>query len=187
MHVRTGPALEVFRICLPTLILATGIGICTAPTTSLIMGAVPDEKQGVASAVNDTSREMGGALGIAVAGSILAGRDSTSSHRGWRTFRRRSRSRPRLAGQSRRGSRQAWPPGRPTGRAPQDRVPDGLHASTITMAVIVGLAAVPIGLWAPGRDGRQIRIVRRLLNRRPAALVAGAAENSSAGRAKTPR
>ena len=40
------------------------------------MGAVPDEKQGVASAVNDTSREMGGALGIAVAGSILAGRYS---------------------------------------------------------------------------------------------------------------
>src|SRR6202020_2604937 len=60
----------------PTLILATGIGICTAPTTSAIMGAVPDEKQGVASAVNDTSREMGGALGIAVAGSVLAGQHS---------------------------------------------------------------------------------------------------------------
>jgi MFS family permease len=50
----------------PTLILATGIGMCTARTTSAIMGAVPDEKQGVASAVNDTSREMGGALGFAV-------------------------------------------------------------------------------------------------------------------------
>ena len=60
----------------PTLVLASGIGICTAPTTSAITGAVPDEKQGVASAVNDTSREMGGALGIAVAGSILAGRYS---------------------------------------------------------------------------------------------------------------
>src|ERR1700733_7446119 len=60
----------------PTLILATGIGICTAPTTSAIMGAVPDEKQGVASAVKDTSREMGGALGIAVAGSVLAGQYS---------------------------------------------------------------------------------------------------------------
>jgi hypothetical protein len=60
----------------PTLVLATGIGICTAPTTSAIVSAVPDEKQGVASAVNDTSREMGGALGIAVAGSILAGRSS---------------------------------------------------------------------------------------------------------------
>jgi hypothetical protein len=60
----------------PTPILATGIGMCTAPTTSAIMGAVPDGKQGVASAVNNTSREMGGALGIVVAGSILAGRYS---------------------------------------------------------------------------------------------------------------
>ena len=47
----------------PTLILSTGIGFCTAPTTSAIMGAVPDEKQGVASAVNDTSREVAGRWG----------------------------------------------------------------------------------------------------------------------------
>jgi predicted MFS family arabinose efflux permease len=60
----------------PTLILSTGIGFCTAPTTSAIMGVVSDDKQGVVSAVNDTAREMGGALGIAVAGSILAGRYS---------------------------------------------------------------------------------------------------------------
>ena len=36
------------------------------------MNAVPDEKQGVASAVNDTTREVGAAVGIAVAGSVLA-------------------------------------------------------------------------------------------------------------------
>ena len=36
------------------------------------MNAVPDEKQGVASAVNDTTREVGAAIGIAVAGSVLA-------------------------------------------------------------------------------------------------------------------
>lgn len=52
--------------------MSTGIGLCTAPTTSAVMGAVPDEKQGVASAVNDATREIGAALGIAVAGSILA-------------------------------------------------------------------------------------------------------------------
>ncbi len=47
------------QLAWPTLILATGIEICTASTTSAIMGAVPDEMQGVASAVNDTPREMG--------------------------------------------------------------------------------------------------------------------------------
>jgi hypothetical protein len=56
----------------PFLITSAGIGLCVAPTTSAIMNAVPDEKQGVASAVNDTTREVGAAIGIAVAGSVLA-------------------------------------------------------------------------------------------------------------------
>ena len=37
-----------------------------------------------------------------------------------------------------------------------------MHASTIVMAAIVVVAAVLIGLWAPGRDGQQLRPVRRL-------------------------
>ncbi|MGO8768890.1 MAG: hypothetical protein ACLQIK_27655 [Mycobacterium sp.] len=37
------------------------------------------------------------------------------------------------------------------------------HTSTTALAVIVAAAAVPIGLWAPGRDGRQLRPVRRTL------------------------
>src|SRR5215213_3574617 len=56
----------------PMLITSAGIGLCVAPTTSAIMNAVPTEKQGVASAVNDTTREVGAAVGIAVAGSVLA-------------------------------------------------------------------------------------------------------------------
>ena len=56
----------------PFVITGIGIGLCTAPTTTAIMHAVPDEKQGVASAVNDTTREVGAAVGIAVAESIVA-------------------------------------------------------------------------------------------------------------------
>jgi hypothetical protein len=111
----------------PTLILATGIGMCTAPTTSAIMGAVPDEKQGVASAVNDTSREMGGALGIAVAGSILAGLFLRTRTQAGGLSRRGPRARDRFAGQSRRAGRQAWAPRAPAGRSQQDRIPDS-HA-----------------------------------------------------------
>ena len=40
------------------------------------------------------------------------------------------------------------------------------HASTTVMAVIVAVAAVLIGLWAPGRDGRQLRPVRRMASGR---------------------
>ena len=60
------------EIVWPIMITATGIGLSVAPTTSAIMNAVPTDKQGVASAVNDTTREVGAAVGIAVAGSVLA-------------------------------------------------------------------------------------------------------------------
>lgn len=52
-------------------VLGVGIGAAAAPTTVLIMGVVPAEKLGVGSAMNDTSRELGSALGIGVLGSIL--------------------------------------------------------------------------------------------------------------------
>lgn len=53
-------------------LVGLGNGQTTAPSTTLIMGSVPRAKSGVGSAVNDLSREMGGALGIAVLGSLLA-------------------------------------------------------------------------------------------------------------------
>jgi EmrB/QacA subfamily drug resistance transporter len=150
----------------PTLILATGIGICTAPTTSAIMGAVPDEKQGVASAVNDTSREMGGALGIAVAGSILAGRYSHELAPRLSGFPApvRSQATDSLAKAVEIAGR-LGPQGRQLADISKSAFLAALHASTITMAAIVALAAVAIGVWAPGRDGRQLLPVRRLLSR----------------------
>jgi MFS family permease len=56
---------------------ATGMGMTTAPSTGAIMVSVPLDKAGVGSAVNDTTREMGGALGVAVLGSVLASRFRT--------------------------------------------------------------------------------------------------------------
>ncbi len=51
-------------------ILGAGMGITAAPATGEIMSAVPLSKAGVGSAVNDTTRELGGALGIALLGSV---------------------------------------------------------------------------------------------------------------------
>ena len=56
---------------------AVGIGLATAPSTTAIMSNTPLENQGIGSAVNDTAREIGAAIGIAVAGSILAAGYST--------------------------------------------------------------------------------------------------------------
>ncbi len=57
-------------IALGLVLLGAGMGITIAPATGSIMSAVPLNKAGVGSAVNDTTREVGGALGIAVLGSI---------------------------------------------------------------------------------------------------------------------
>lgn len=53
------------------LILGTGIGLSMTPSTTAITESLPSEKQGVASALNDTVRELGGSVGVALLGSVL--------------------------------------------------------------------------------------------------------------------
>jgi hypothetical protein len=49
-----------------------GMGTAMAPATDSIMGSLPLAKAGVGSAMNDTTRQVGGALGVAILGSVLA-------------------------------------------------------------------------------------------------------------------
>ncbi|GAA1851097.1 MFS transporter [Actinomadura bangladeshensis] len=51
--------------------LGAGAGLAMTPATAAITDALPADKQGVGSAMNDLARELGGALGIAVLGSLL--------------------------------------------------------------------------------------------------------------------
>jgi AcrR family transcriptional regulator len=53
-------------------VLGLGMGTAMAPATESIMGSLPPEKAGVGSAVNDTTRQLGGALGVAVLGSVMS-------------------------------------------------------------------------------------------------------------------
>jgi EmrB/QacA subfamily drug resistance transporter len=64
------------------LVLGLGMGLANTPATTAIVSALPSEKQGVASAVNDTAREVGSAVGIAVLGSVLSAgyRDGMGPH-----------------------------------------------------------------------------------------------------------
>lgn len=59
-----------FFACL--VVMASGMSMVMPPCTALIMSSLPLGKAGVGSAVNDTTRELGGALGVAVLGSALA-------------------------------------------------------------------------------------------------------------------
>jgi EmrB/QacA subfamily drug resistance transporter len=53
------------------LIAAAGMGLSGTPSTTAVTESLPPSKQGVASAMNDTARELGSALGIAILGSTL--------------------------------------------------------------------------------------------------------------------
>jgi EmrB/QacA subfamily drug resistance transporter len=55
-------------------LFGAGMGLVYPPATESIMGSLPLGKAGVGSAVNDTTRQTGGALGVAVLGSIFAAR-----------------------------------------------------------------------------------------------------------------
>jgi EmrB/QacA subfamily drug resistance transporter len=59
-------------VVLAMLGMGGGLGLVTAPATDSIMGTLPPERAGVGSAVNDTTRELGGTLGVAVVGSVFA-------------------------------------------------------------------------------------------------------------------
>ncbi len=59
-----------------TMIMGLGMANIMAPATDSIMGSLPRAKAGVGSAVNDTTRQTGGAFGVAVLGSLLASRYS---------------------------------------------------------------------------------------------------------------
>lgn len=53
------------------LITSGGMGMAMSPATNSIMGSLPVRKAGVGSAMNDTNRQVGGALGVAILGTVM--------------------------------------------------------------------------------------------------------------------
>jgi hypothetical protein len=73
LQVDTGYGGVVWRL----MMMAAGMGLVMAPATESVMGSLPLAKAGVGSAVNDTTRQVGGALGVAIIGSVLTSIYST--------------------------------------------------------------------------------------------------------------
>jgi EmrB/QacA subfamily drug resistance transporter len=77
-----GPDSGYLQFLVASLVLGVGAPLAMTPATTAIVASLPREKQGVASAVNDTARELGAAFGVAVLGSAFntAYRSSIDSH-----------------------------------------------------------------------------------------------------------
>lgn len=70
-------------IVVSMVLMASGMALATAPATDAIMAAVPPRRAGLGSAVNDTTREVGGALGVAVVGSVMSSVFADRLRDGW--------------------------------------------------------------------------------------------------------
>ncbi|TSD49310.1 MFS transporter [Rhodococcus sp. KBS0724] len=140
-------------VCIPLIVAAIGLGLCTTPATAAIVSNTPDAKQGVASAINDVTREIGSAIGVALAGSILA-----------TTYARHVQPAvdmlPEPAKEPVSGSlaaalhiaESAGPQGDQLADFAREAFIEGMNQAALTLAVIIWVSAVVLGFWAPGRQ-----------------------------------
>lgn len=62
-----------WAVIVPSMVaMATGLGFVTAPSTEAVMGSLHPDQVGAGAAVSNTTRELGGTLGVAVLGSVFA-------------------------------------------------------------------------------------------------------------------
>jgi EmrB/QacA subfamily drug resistance transporter len=150
----------------PFLITSAGIGLCVAPTTSAIMNAVPTEKQGVASAVNDTTREVGAAVGIAVAGSVLAAQYTNALGPGLASFPEQVRGQALASlANALEVAKQLGVQGAGLADLAKTAFLDAMDLSLVVVSGVLVIAAVFVAIWAPGRSGRQFRFIERRVRR----------------------
>ena len=67
-----GPDTAYAWVAAALVLMAAGTALAMPPATAAIVGSLPAAKAGVGSAVNDVTREVGGAVGIAVLGSVVS-------------------------------------------------------------------------------------------------------------------
>lgn len=133
------------------LIMMTGMSLTMTPATNMLMSAIPRNRAGMGSAMNDTTRQLGGALGIAVLGSVMSSAyerniaGAVSALPGQIQELATNSLAGALAVADQLGS------GAVLADAAKVAWMDGLSQSMIIAAVIVAAAAVIAGLWLPHR------------------------------------
>jgi sugar phosphate permease len=138
------------RLLIGLLLLGTGLALATTPATTAIVSSLPQTKQGVASAVNDAAREVGGALGIAVLGTALTGRykagiSTAAAHLPAKLAHDAKEALPAALGIAHR----LGPSGHQLAARAQAAFVDGLGLAMIIAAVAVALVAAFVFWRAP--------------------------------------
>jgi MFS transporter, DHA2 family, multidrug resistance protein len=143
---------DYWRVVVVSMVLmATGMALATGPATDAVLAALPSAKAGVGSAVNDTTRELGGALGVAITGSVLSW--SFGSHLADSWTRLGLPHAAVISGQSSLGSALAISNhAAAAAQAARGSFMAGLHAGSVTVAGAAFLAALVALIFLPPRD-----------------------------------
>lgn len=147
------PSTPYVLVGLSFALLGAGMSITAAPATGEIMASVPLSKAGVGSAVNDTTRELGGALGIAILGSIA----NTAYRSGIDLSGVGLASGPRAAAEESVGAAHAMASGAPGGTELKARAADAFtNGFNLASSVSVGIAlAVAAAVLVASRRRRE--------------------------------
>ncbi|MFF3337626.1 MFS transporter [Streptomyces flavidovirens] len=85
--VNLGQDTNVLLLLLAYLLIGIGFGFANAPLTNIAVGGLPPSRAGVAGAITSTARQIGSAVGVAVAGALVTGVGpadlARASHTGW--------------------------------------------------------------------------------------------------------
>ncbi|WP_280350222.1 MFS transporter [Nocardia abscessus] len=131
------------------LVAGLGIGLTSAVGTSVIVGSLRADQQGVASAMNDATREVGAAIGIALMGSVFSDRYQSSLPALDQLPPGAAHAVESSAAAGLDVAAQLGPQGEALTEAVRSAFIDGLSASLIAVSIIVAVAALGALRYAP--------------------------------------
>jgi EmrB/QacA subfamily drug resistance transporter len=143
------------EVLVSLVVLAAGLALVMPPATESIMGSLPLAKAGVGSAVNDTTRQVGGALGVAVLGSVMSstyGPRVSDAISGLPVSSEQATAiHDQLGAALRAASEIGGEPGRMLADAASSGFADGMSTAFIIGAAALALGAVIVALFLPAR------------------------------------
>jgi len=133
-------------------IQGAGMGMVMPPATEAVMSVVPRERAGAGSALTNTARQVSGALGVAVLGSILAQayRSELGPHLSALPVAARNAAASSITASQAVAAR-LGPAGRELARFADTSFVHAMHLTTLISAAITLLGALIVMRWMPGR------------------------------------
>lgn len=145
------PTTSYWYILAAVVPMVTGMALAMSPMTAAIMSAVPPHRAGAGSAMNDVSRELGAALGVAIMGSVAASQyaDKIDSLTGGLAPAVQEAARTSLAGALRVSSEVEGAAGQALAAGAQASFIDGVHLAVTVGAVLATISALIVLRFLP--------------------------------------